>query len=64
VLVVRRIHVTYQLRLQPEQRTVAERAYSVHADNCPVYRTIRDCVDLTTSLEMEDVTTTRDDTQA
>jgi uncharacterized OsmC-like protein len=63
VLVVRRIHVTYQLRLQPEQRAAAERAYSVHADNCPVYRTIRGCVDITTSLEMEEITTTRDDPQ-
>jgi hypothetical protein len=61
---VRRIHVTYQLRLQREQRAAAERAYSVHADNCPVYRTIRGCVDISTSLEMEDVTATADDTQA
>jgi uncharacterized OsmC-like protein len=59
---VRRIHVTYQLRLQREQRAAAERAYSVHADNCPVYRTIRGCVDITTSLEMEDVTATPADT--
>ena len=61
---MRRIHVTYQLRLQREQRAAAERAYSVHADNCPVYRTIRGCVDISTSLEMEDVTATPDDTQA
>ena len=64
MLVVRRIHVTYQLRLQAEQHAAAERAHTIHADNCPVYRTIRGCVDITTSLEMEDITTARDDTQA
>lgn len=60
MLVVRRIHVTYRLRLHPEQRAAAERAHTIHADNCPVYRTIRSCVDITTSLEMEDISTTSD----
>ena len=55
MLVVRRIHVTYRLRLQPAQRAAAERVLAVHADRCPVYRTIRNCVDITTSLEMEDL---------
>jgi len=56
VLVVRRIHVTYHLKLEPEQRDAAERAHQVHAEYCPVARTIRDCVDITTRLEMEDLT--------
>jgi uncharacterized OsmC-like protein len=56
VLVVRRIHVTYRLRLHPDQRVAAERAHRIHADSCPVYRTIHDCVAITTSLELEDVT--------
>ena len=60
MLVVRRIHVTYRLRLRREQRAAAERAHTIHADNCPVYRTIRGCVDITTSLEMEDISTTSD----
>jgi uncharacterized OsmC-like protein len=55
VLVVRRIHVTYHLRLHPEQRAAAERAHTIHADTCPVFRTIHRCVDITTSLEMEDI---------
>ena len=55
MLVVRRIHVTYHLRLRPEQRAAAERAHAVHADRCPVYRTIRGCIETTTSLEMEDL---------
>jgi uncharacterized OsmC-like protein len=55
VLVVRRIHVTSQLKLDPQKREVAERAHKVHAEFCPVARTIRDCVEITTSLEMEDL---------
>ena len=54
MLVVRRIHVAYHLRLRPGRREAAERAHAVHADHCPVYRTIRGCVDVTTSLELED----------
>ncbi|MBA2598620.1 MAG: OsmC family protein [Chloroflexia bacterium] len=54
VLLVRRIHVTYRLRLRPEQGAAAERAHAVHADNCPVYRTICGCVDITTELVFED----------
>ena len=60
MLVVRRIHVTYRLRLRREQGAAAERAHTMHADNCPVYRTIHGCVDITTSLQMEDISTTSD----
>ena len=35
-------------------REVAERVLGFHADFCPVARTIRGCVDITTSLDMED----------
>ena len=55
VLVIRRIHVTYRLKIAPEQREVAERVLGFHADYCPVARTLSGCVDITTSLEMEDM---------
>jgi hypothetical protein len=45
----------YHLRLQPEQRETAIRVHSVHVDSCPVARTIRGCVEITTALEMEDL---------
>ena len=53
MLVVRRIHVRYHLRLDPEHRVVAERVHGGHADACPVYRTLGGCVAITTSLTME-----------
>ncbi|HEX6384769.1 MAG TPA: OsmC family protein [Anaerolineae bacterium] len=55
VLVIRRIHVTYHLKCKPEQREAAERAHEKHVDYCPVARTIRDCVGITTELEIEDI---------
>jgi organic hydroperoxide reductase OsmC/OhrA len=54
VLVVRRIRVVYHLRITPEKRDVAVRVHGFHANNCPMARSIRDCVDITTSLELED----------
>jgi len=53
VLVVKRIHVTYHLRTAAENRETAERVHGIHAQFCPVYRTISGSVDITTSLELE-----------
>ena len=55
VMVIKRIHVTYKLKLTPDQHETAERVRGFHADYCPVARTISGCVEITTSLEMEDV---------
>jgi organic hydroperoxide reductase OsmC/OhrA len=55
VLVIKRIHVTYHLKLKPEQRETARRLLEFHADICPVARTIKGCVDISTELQMEDI---------
>jgi uncharacterized OsmC-like protein len=55
VLVIRRIHVKYHLKISPDKRNVAERVLGFHADFCPVARTIGGCVAITTSLETESV---------
>ena len=55
VLVIKRIHVTYHLKLKPEQRETAERVLDFHADKCPVARTLKGCVDISTELNMEDL---------
>ncbi|MBI1878268.1 MAG: OsmC family protein [Chloroflexi bacterium] len=54
VLVIRRIHVTYHLKLAAEQRQTAERVHGFHADFCPVARTIGGCVQISTALEMKE----------
>jgi len=51
VLVVRRIHVTYTLNgVRETQRETVERVHGFHADKCPVARSIRDSISITTSL--------------
>jgi uncharacterized OsmC-like protein len=55
VLVIKRIHVTYRLRLDPEaDREKVERAFQHHMPKCPVYRSIGGCIDVTTSLEVSE----------
>jgi uncharacterized OsmC-like protein len=53
--VIKRIHVIYHLKLKPEQRETAQRVLGFHADKCPVARTLKDCVDITTELKVEDI---------
>ncbi len=50
VLVIRRIHVRYRLRLDGGDRDTVARVHEVHARACPVYRTISGCVQITTEL--------------
>jgi uncharacterized OsmC-like protein len=54
VLIVRRIHVTYHLKVAPENQATAERVHDFHAEHCPVARTIRECVPISTELVMEE----------
>jgi uncharacterized OsmC-like protein len=53
ILLLRRIHVTYELKLDASQKETAERVHALHAQNCPVARSIGDSVKISTSLEME-----------
>jgi len=53
-MVIKRIRVTYHLKLKPEQRETAERVHGYHVDFCPVARTIKGCVEISTELMMED----------
>jgi uncharacterized OsmC-like protein len=58
VLVVKRIHVTYHLVVDQavvadqKNRAAIERVLGLHADRCPVARTIGGCVAITTSLDL------------
>ena len=53
VLVLRRIHVRYRLRLEdPASRERAERAHGLHADHCPVARSLSGAIEVTTELHI------------
>lgn len=55
VPVIRRIHATYQLKLKPEQQESAQKVHGFHADFCPVARSIKGSIDISTELKMESV---------
>ena len=55
VLVIRRIHVQYTLQVAVEQRETAERVHGFYARACPVYRSIGECIDITTEVAMVDL---------
>jgi uncharacterized OsmC-like protein len=51
VLVLRRVHVVLTLTgVFPDQISVAERAHDVFKEKCPVYRSLRSAIAITTEL--------------
>jgi uncharacterized OsmC-like protein len=51
---VRRIHAAYTLQIDEEaDRDRIERTHGMHAERCPVARSIRDAIEITTSYELE-----------
>lgn len=53
VLVVKRIHVRLRLRAPADSREAAERVHGIFADGCPIYRSLRAAIGITTELEFE-----------
>jgi uncharacterized OsmC-like protein len=53
VLVIKRIRVRMELRAPAAQREVAERAHAVYADSCPVYRSLKAAIAITTDLDFK-----------
>jgi len=53
VLVIRRIHVKLRLKAEEAHRETAVRVHGVFAENCPVYLSLRNAVQMTTELIFE-----------
>jgi uncharacterized OsmC-like protein len=49
-LVLKRIHVRLELRAAPEHRETVERVHGVYADSCPLYRSLRAALAITTEV--------------
>lgn len=50
---VKRIHAAYTLQVDEDvDRDRIERTHGFHADHCPVARSIRDAIEVTTSYEL------------
>ena len=52
VLVIRRIHVAMQLQAPAEARETIERVHGFFANKCPVYRSLRPAIEITSSWEL------------
>jgi hypothetical protein len=50
VLVLRRIHVRLELEAAKEQEELAERVHGFFAMSCPLYRTLKGSIAITTEL--------------
>ena len=55
VLVIRRIHVVLKLKAEQSHREAAIRVHGFFADRCPIYRTLKPAIAITTELIFEDV---------
>jgi uncharacterized OsmC-like protein len=51
VLVIRRIHVRLVLQSAEANRETAERVHGFYADRCPVYRSLKAAIAITTELD-------------
>jgi len=53
VLVIRRIHVRLKLKVDESQRETVNRVYGLFADRCPIYRSLKAAIQITTELVFE-----------
>ncbi len=49
---IKRIKQTFHLTASEEDRETIERVLEVYADGCPVARSIRDSIEITSELDM------------
>jgi uncharacterized OsmC-like protein len=52
VLVIRRIHVAMLLVAPEDARPTIERTHSIYAMRCPLYRTLHQAIQLSSSFEL------------
>ena len=53
VLVIRRIHVRLKLKTEESNWDTARRVHGFFAEKCPVYRTLRSAIAITTELILQ-----------
>lgn len=50
VLQIKRIHISHTLKSTEANREAAERVHRVYADRCPLYRSVKDAITVTSEL--------------
>lgn len=53
VLVIKRIHVVYHLATPADDKEKVDRAYGLHLEHCPVYRSICAAIAISTELDWQ-----------
>jgi len=64
VLVIRRIHVAMRLISQPDRAEVIDRVHGLYAMKCPLYRTLRHAIAVSSTVEIVDEAARRPDDAA
>jgi len=54
VLVIRRIHVAFELQAPENVRETIDRVHGFFADKCPIYRSLRAAIQITSSYNLVD----------
>ena len=58
VLVIRRVHIVYHLNVETgllaQKRDAIQRAFDLHPDACPVYKSIHGSIDITRKLAISE----------
>jgi uncharacterized OsmC-like protein len=52
VLVIRRIHVEFTVSCPEDVRETVERVHGFYADKCPIYRSLRPAIQITSSYRI------------
>jgi uncharacterized OsmC-like protein len=55
VLVIKRIHAAFVLQADDSVRSIVERVHGVYADKCPIYRSIRTGIEITSSYALKPI---------
>ena len=53
VLIIKRIHVHFTVRSNEDKRPVIERLHGVFASKCPLFRSLRSSIQITSSFELQ-----------
>jgi uncharacterized OsmC-like protein len=53
VLVIKRIHVRLRLKLEESHQETALRVHGFYADRCPIYRSLKAAIQISTELIFE-----------
>ncbi len=55
VLRITAIRLRYEIKIPGGTRQKAERALETYADKCPAYQSVRQCIDVSWSADIEEV---------